>query len=124
MNKDNESNTKTNGVKQIPEIILDKKAYSALISNKMVSFRKKLAARLDEIFSPGVGFKTWKSRFLYPQENIPAKNVEKYTTVMTEMLLWTLQEQVDYLNNQKNDIDKLIDESLQIINAYKHGKEE
>lgn len=121
MIKGNEnSNTIPNSVKPIPEIIENKKAYSLLISNRAISFRKQLADHLNLVFIPGATFKTWKSRFLYPQENIPAPNVEQYTAAMSDALIFQLQKQVDYLIDQKKDIDQLIKDSKKIINKYKN----
>lgn len=118
------TNTINESVKPISKILIEGKAYDLLISNRGISFRKKLAERLDSIFDLKVGWKTWKSRFLYPKENIPAKNAEKISTAMTEMLMWALQEQIDYLQNEMKETEKLIKSSIEIINNYKNEKEE
>lgn len=118
------TNTINESVKPISKILIEGKAYDLLISNRGISFRKKLAERLDSIFDLKVGWKTWKSRFLYPNENIPAKNAEKISTAMTEMLMWALQEQIDYLQNEMKETEKLIKSSIEIINNYKNEKEE
>lgn len=111
---------KQNGIKNIPEILIKGEAYNLLISNKKISFRKKLFEKLNQIFTPGSSIVAWKSRYLYPEANIPRGYAEKYSESMSDMLIYTLQEQVDYLIDQKKDIDQLIEKSLQIINTYKN----
>lgn len=122
MNKDKKNNTKPDSVKKIHKLIKDKKAYGLLISNRTISFRKKMVERLDKVFRPIVGWKTWKIRFLYPEKTIPKKNAETISNAMADMLLWALQEQVDYLTQEKAEMERIIKESLQIIEEYTNGK--
>ena len=121
MNKYNKkNNTIQESVKSIPKLIKDKRAYSLLISNRGISFRKMMAERLDNLIIPKAGWKTWKSRFLYPAENIPKKSAKEISTAMEEMIIWALQQQVDYLTTKKKEIDELINKSLEIINSHKN----
>lgn len=91
------------------------KNYQLLISNKWISYRKKLADDLDKIFIPTVGYSGWKQRFLYPIKNIPKKDYSMISTIMGETLIRKIEEQLDYLHEQLKSKQKELDEIQNII---------
>jgi hypothetical protein len=120
MNKDKEKiNAISNGVK-IPKIILEKKVFAVIVANKAVNFRTKLYARLNKIYVPQVKEETLKCRFLYPEKNIPKTNREHVVMPMEEMLMWTLQEQIDYYKKQLAEYEKIVFECEELLNQYKN----
>lgn len=110
-------------VKDICEVVLDKEVYQTLLSTKSISFRKQMADKLDKIFIPSPGWTTWKKRFLSP-ETIPGKHAAQISQVMADGLIWALQEQIDYLNDQKKDIEDLLVKTYFILNKYKSHEQE
>lgn len=118
MSKDNNIiYEKQESVNKLPEILQNGTAYRLLISNRGLNFRRNLFDRCNDVLKEGTNYGAWKMRFHYPQ-NIPSSDHEKYSKVMADCLSFTLQEQVDYLIDQKKETDELISKSLEIINQY------
>lgn len=122
MSKCNKINAKHDSVKSIPLLLKNKKNYQLLISNRSINFRRILIEKLDDTFNPELGYNTWKNRFLYPETNIPKKNFEEISTLMEKYLAQTLQKQVEYLREEKKDIERIIAESEKAIKTYRDEK--
>lgn len=119
MNKVKQNN---NTVTQLNSVTMPKLIkqgyYRLLISNAGISFRKSLSDKLDSLFKPKLGFIGWKNRFLYPERNIPKKNIELISTAMEEALAREIEIQTVYLSEQikiKNkDLKKLKDSIINL----------
>ena len=110
MNKDTKKTdnpTPNKSVGEIPELIKDPKWYKLLISNRGTSFRVSMIEKLNDVFTPSISFETWKHRFLYPEKNIPKKEIITISRAMEEALNFELQFQTDFI---KSEINKKRDE--------------
>lgn len=137
-NKKTDTLTENKSVSKLPELIKDPKWYQLLISNRGTSFRISMTKKLDDIFTPSLGFQIWKNRFLYPEKNIPKKEIVTISRAMEEALAFELQEQTDFIKNAINEkgfeismlkteiqlYENILKETEKAIKIYKDDKAE
>lgn len=139
MNKDNKKTnipTLNDSVRELPELIKNTKYYQLLISNRGTSFRMSMIEKIEKVFTPTLGFKTWKNRFLYPEKNIPIKKTKEIAAIMEEALIFELNEQQNFILDEIAIIEKeilelktknqtycnILTETKAAIKIYKNGE--